>query len=53
MLCFRQYIAGYTVANLCRYPIRRRIAFASALELLFIFQLFALRKTHSLFGAKG
>ena len=29
---FQQYIAGYTVANLWRYPIRRRIAFASALE---------------------
>ena len=29
---FRQYIAGNTVANLCRYPIRRRVAFASALE---------------------
>ena len=32
-LGFRQYIAGYTVANLWRYPIRRRVAFASALEL--------------------
>ena len=31
---FRQYIAGYTVANLRRYPIRRRVAFASALELI-------------------
>ena len=30
---FRQYKAGYTVANLRRYPIRRFIAFASALEL--------------------
>ena len=29
---FRQYIAGYTVANLWPYPIRRRVAFASALE---------------------
>ena len=29
----RQYIAGYTVANLLRYPIRRLVAFASALEL--------------------
>ena len=29
---FGQYIAGYTVANLLRYPIRRRVAFASALE---------------------
>ena len=29
---FRQYIAVYTVANLRRYPIRRRVAFASALE---------------------
>ena len=26
------YITGYTVANLWRYPIRRRVAFASALE---------------------
>ena len=33
---FRQYIAGYTVANLWLYPIRRRVAFASALEFLFI-----------------
>ena len=30
---FRQYIAGYTVENLGRYPIRLRVAFASALEL--------------------
>ena len=29
---FRQCIPGYIVANLCRYPIRRRVAFASALE---------------------
>ena len=29
---FRQYIAGYTVANLWRYPIRHHFAFASALE---------------------
>ena len=29
---FRQYIAGYTCANLRRFPIRRRVAFASALE---------------------
>ena len=26
------YIAGYTVANLWRYPIRRHVSFASALE---------------------
>ena len=31
---FLQYIAGYTVANLWRYPITRRVAFASALEYL-------------------
>ena len=31
---FQQYIAGYTVTNLWRYPIRRRVAFASALEWL-------------------
>ena len=31
-LGFQQYIAGYTVANLWRYPIRRRVAFANALE---------------------
>ena len=30
-----QYIAGYTVANLCGYPIRRCVAFASALEYTF------------------
>ena len=30
---FRQYIAGYSVANLKRYPIRSRVAFAGALEL--------------------
>ena len=29
---FQQDIAGYTVANLGCYPIRRRIAYASALE---------------------
>ena len=29
---FQQYITGYTVANLWRYPIRRRVAFASAFE---------------------
>ena len=28
----RQYIAGYTVANLWHYPISRRVALASALE---------------------
>ena len=28
----RQYIAGYTVANLWRYPIRRRVTYASALK---------------------
>ena len=30
---FQQYIAGYTVAILWRYPIRRRVAFARALDL--------------------
>ena len=30
-----RYIAGYTVANLGRYPIRSRVAFASALEYWF------------------
>ena len=29
----RQYIAEYTVANFWRYPIRRRVTYASALEL--------------------
>ena len=29
---FRQYIAEYTVANLLSYSIRRRVAFARALE---------------------
>ena len=29
---FRQYIIGYTVANVWRYPIRRRVTKASALE---------------------
>ena len=33
---FRKYMAGYTVANLLRYPIRCRVAFASALECIFI-----------------
>ena len=28
----RPYIAGFTIANLWRYPIRRRVAFASALD---------------------
>ena len=31
-LSFRQYTAGYMFANLRRYPIRRHITFASALE---------------------
>ena len=31
----RQYIAEYTVANFWRYPIRRRVTYASALELVF------------------
>ena len=31
----RQYIAEYTVANFWRYPIRRRVTYASALELYF------------------
>ena len=30
---FRQYIAGYTVANFWRYPIRRHVTKASAIEL--------------------
>ena len=29
---FRQYIAEYTVANFCCYPIRHCITFSSALE---------------------
>ena len=33
---FRQYIAEYTVANFWRYPIRRRVAYASALECILI-----------------
>ena len=33
---FRQYIAGYTVANLLRYPMKRRVAFASALECILL-----------------
>ena len=28
----RQYIVEYTVANFLRYPIRRRVTYASALE---------------------
>ena len=31
----RQYIAEYTVASFWRYPIRRRVTYASALELEF------------------
>ena len=31
----RQYIAEYTVANFWRYPIRRPVTYASALELPF------------------
>ena len=31
---FQQYIAGYTVANFKRYPIRRRVTKSSALECL-------------------
>ena len=30
---FATYIAEYTVANFWRYPIRRRVTYASALEL--------------------
>ena len=30
----RRYIAEYTVANFWRYPIRRRVTYASALEWL-------------------
>ena len=30
----RQYIAEYTVENFLRYPIRRRVTYASALELI-------------------
>ena len=33
---FRQYIAGYTVANFLRYPIRRRVTNSCALELIFM-----------------
>ena len=33
---FRQYIAGYTVANLWRYPIRRRVTNSSALECSYV-----------------
>ena len=29
---FRQYIAEYTVANFWRYPIRRHVTYASALD---------------------
>ena len=36
---FWQYIAGYTVANLWRYPIRHRITKSSALELSVYFSL--------------
>ena len=32
----RQYIAEYTVANFWRYPIRRRVTYATALEFLFV-----------------
>ena len=32
-LDLRQYIAEYTVANFWRYPIRRRVTYASALEI--------------------
>ena len=32
---FRQYIAEYTVANFWRYPIRRHVTYASALEWIF------------------
>ena len=35
----RQYIAEYTVANFWRYPIRRRVTYASALECSFTFFL--------------
>ena len=34
----RQYIAEYTVANFWRYPIRRRVTYASALELSIFFR---------------
>ena len=37
MSSMQQYITGYTAANLSRYPIRRRVTFASALESTFIF----------------
>ena len=33
---FRQYISEYTVANFLRYPMRRRITKASALEYWFM-----------------
>ena len=32
MLDIRQYITGYTVANVLRHPIRRLVIFVSALE---------------------
>ena len=45
---FRQYIAGYTIANLWRYPIRRRVAFANALEYLLtmFLELFLIQNIH-------
>ena len=36
----RQYIAEYTVANFWRYPIRRRVTYASALEFVLVSILF-------------
>ena len=36
--CFRQYICRYTVAKFWRYPIRRRVTKACALEFPFLFQ---------------
>ena len=36
---FRQYIAGYTVANFWRHPIRHHVIFTCALELLTFFRI--------------
>ena len=33
---FRRYIAGYTVANFWRYPMRRRVTKSSALEFMIL-----------------
>ena len=44
----RQYIAGYTVANLWRYPIRRHVVFASVLEQA----LFYPKSEHNIYPTK-